>query len=150
MKTVGNLHSVSQVVFQSIGSHIPSKHHCISALLPFLIHPELLLSVLREQHKDDENSLQEEKTAIVPVFYGVIKPQVYCRVTTTTTPQSRLTQNKSFKSTKSCLPPSWYIGNALELYLGGTRHSPNISQYRLRCSWFSVPLQMNAQGCSLK
>lgn len=130
MKTVGNLHSVSQVVFQSIGSHIPSKHHCISASLPFLIHPELLLSVLREQHRDDENSLQEEKTAIVPVVYGMMKSQVYCRVTTTTTPQSRLTQNKSFKSTKSSgLPPSWYNGNALELYLGGTRHSLNISQY---------------------
>jgi len=48
MTTVDNLHSVSQVVSQSTGSHMPSKHHCISAWLPFLIHPELLLSVLRE------------------------------------------------------------------------------------------------------
>jgi hypothetical protein len=58
MLIVSNLHSAFQVVFQSTGSHMPSKHHCISAWLPFLIHPELLLSVLTEQHKDDENSLQ--------------------------------------------------------------------------------------------
>lgn len=78
-----NLHSVSPVVYRSTESHRSSKHHCTSAWLLFVIHPEHLLLVLTEEHKGDGNFLEWKQMAVLIVW----EYRDHCRVTIPIIPQ---------------------------------------------------------------